>query len=437
MAAMKNLNSRWLKVVGSTLVATVLGVPTVIAQNNGQRGDDVLEQTKRAQIVAGQKVESQIRAALIEAQRLAATDPVKAVERLYETFLLLDGDNVLPESRREALKRVVKDRVRVIEAEKTRSTTEAGLRNNATAFAETRRGDEGRQSAEQADITRTLATIRELREAGKFDEAKRLSEELFRRQADVPAVRANRQTTTAADNFAEERKVRAERERKIAAADLDLKRSATPVAGDVEFPKDWAERTKNRNKSTLTAKEKSIMQALAAPVSVTFKNSRFEDVLNYIQTVTGQPIVIDKNALDEAAITYETPVSVNSKGVAVRTLLRQVLSSFNMTYVIKDETIQVVTATRAKDMMITRSYYLGDLIAGKGAGAFFFGAGAEQVQAAQNASVIMDMIQNSVDTGSWQKNGGAATITYSPATLSIVIKQSAEIHGMLGSSLVR
>jgi hypothetical protein len=430
-------SSDWVTLLGWALAAGLLGSSPAIAQAPGQRGDDLLDQARRAQAVAAQRLESQVRDALLDAQRLSARDSARAIERLRDALSLLEADSVLTERRREALKRVLKDRIRVTEAESDRAAKDAVERNESRALTDSRRSEDDRQAADQAAITQALANIRELRSAGRLEEANRLANDLANRYPASPVAQSSRRSASILEQVATQRQMRADRERRIAAVGLDVQRSATPPAGDVEYPKDWAEKTRNRTKSLnpLTAKEKAILLALNTPITVNFKNSRFEDVIEYLATLLRQPILLDRNALEEAQVTYDTLVTVNVKGLGARTLLRKILSDFGLTYVVKDETIQVVSAAKAKDMMVTRSYYLGDLIAGQGNG-FFFGAGGfDQVQTVQNIARIIEMIQTSVEPQSWQVNGGQGTISFNAATLSLVVRQSAEIHGMIGSSL--
>ena len=78
-------------------------------------------------------------------------------------------------------------------------------------------------------------------------------------------------------------------------------------------------------------------------------------------------IIIDKNALDEGQITYDTPVTCSFQTpVATRTALRAMLNNVNLTYVIRDGVIHVTNTARAKDLMVTRVYYIGDLVTGMG-----------------------------------------------------------------------
>jgi hypothetical protein len=64
-----------------------------------------------------------------------------------------------------------------------------------------------------------------------------------------------------------------------------------------------------------------------------------------------------------------------------------------------------------------------------------WGAGINAVQAAQNVNAIIDLIQTSVDPESWKKNGGQGTIVFHGPSMSLVIKNSAEVHSMIGGGL--
>jgi hypothetical protein len=44
------------------------------------------------------------------------------------------------------------------------------------------------------------------------------------------------------------------------------------------------------------------------------------------------------------------------------------------------------------------------------------------------------MIQTSVDPQSWQANGGNGSIVFNAPSMSLIIKQSAEVHALLGGS---
>ena len=107
--------------------------------------------------------------------------------------------------------------------------------------------------------------------------------------------------------------------------------------------------------------------------------------------------------------------------------------------------------------MVVRRYYVGDLLAGMGVlgtlsapqaalanagiipgGMQNFGGAAANAQSMamqkmQGVKQLIDLIQSSVDPQTWQGNGGNGTITFHAPSMSLVIKQSAEVHALLAS----
>jgi hypothetical protein len=161
--------------------------------------------------------------------------------------------------------------------------------------------------------------------------------------------------------------------------------------------------------------------------------------------------------MKDVEISYDTAVTLNVKGVTVRTVLRKILADVGMTYVIKEETIQATSAQKAKDIMVVRRYYVGDLLAGMGAlggvqngfgnpigflggfgnpGVFPVGPPVnpqlQTMQKMEGVKHLIELIQTSVEASSWQVNGGSGSVTFHAPSMSLVIKQSAEVHALLG-----
>jgi hypothetical protein len=417
---------RW----GSALGVVLVLAGSLVAQAPRGGDNELLDRARRAEAAAAQKSEGEIRDALLETQRLSATDRARAVARLKKALDLLEDDTALSESRRASLKRMLKDRIRVTE---TGAAREAD-RTDKQARDDERRTAAEKKAAEKAAVEAQIDAIRELQRQGRFTEANRQAHELARKYPSNPAVFALVRSTSSAAQVAEERGVVRDKDRRVVGVYRDVDRSGLPPKGDVEFPKNWDELSKRRLKSSgpkLTAKEKAILQALGAPISVDFKDSRFEDVIEYLQTVMGQPIIVDKASLDAAGVTYDSPVSLRIKGVSARTVLRTILSNLQLYYNVKDEVIMVTTADKARSMLVARAYPVGDLVSGGLLPLQLGGGGLDQVAMMQNAKMIIDMITSSVDPPSWQVNGGLGTISFNLPTMSLVVKNSAEVHSML------
>jgi hypothetical protein len=418
---------RPLLVGGLVLVAGLITAGPALAQSEGK--DDLLDRQKRLLEVQSQKVEADVRSALREATNVA--DPAQALEKLRALQSKLEDDTTLTAKRKETLLRVIKDRIRVTEL--------AGRSEEKTDTPQPRRKQENGKTADKEEIQQSLDTIKALRKDGKMEEANRSAKELLQKHPDSPAAQAAARTAEAAETLANLRGLRNDRGQRLSSVSRDIDRSSTPPSGDVEFPKDFRERTKNRGSGPpLTAKEKAIIKALDTPITVSFKDSRFQDVIDYLSTLINQPILLDNAALEEAKITYETPITVKVKGVTVRTLLRKILGDFGLAYMIKEQTIQVTSSLKARETMITRSYNIGDIVDTGGLDSIRFGnPGIQAAQIVQNVNAIIDLIQTSVDPESWKKNGGNGTIVFHPGTMSLVIRNSAEVHSMLGNGLLR
>jgi hypothetical protein len=150
--------------------------------------------------------------------------------------------------------------------------------------------------------------------------------------------------------------------------------------------------------------------------------------------------MIDKPALDENQLSYDTPVSFSLKNkVATRTALRAMLNQLGLTYVVRDGVLQITSLPRARDMMVTKSYYIGDLVAVSGffGGSTQYGLALDQAQLAQNVGGIVEMITSSLDPMSWQGKGGNGTIGFNIPTMSLIVRQSAEVHMMLSRELYK
>jgi len=419
---------RCLLIGGVILIAGLTTASLALAQSEGK--DDLLDRQRRLLEVQAQKVEADVRSALREATNLGPTDPALAVQKLRALQSKLEDDTALTAKRKETLLRVIKDRIRVAES--------AERADEKTEKPEKRRPPENGKAADKDEIQQSLETIKALRKDGKMEEANRSANELLRKYPDSPAAQMAARTAAAAETLTNVRGIRNDQNKRLSSLSRDIDRSATPTDGDVEFPKDFKERTKNRGRGNpLTSKEKAILKALDTPITVSFKDSRFQDIIDYLSTLINQPILLDNAALEEAKITYETPVTVKVKGVTVRTLLRKILGDFGLAYMIKEQTIQVTSALKARETMITRSYHIGDIVDTGGLDSIRFGnPGIQAATIVQNVNAIIDLIQTSVDPDSWKKNGGQGTIVFHPGTMSLVIRNSAEVHSMLSGGLL-
>jgi hypothetical protein len=427
-------------IAGIVTAGVALGQTPDMPRESGRRSSrEYLEQVRRLTEIAGQKVEADVRDALREAERLMPTDPGRAAEALKNALAQVTDDVALTPERREGLVRQLKSRLRQAEAAAAR-----GLDRTPRPPARNLRGDEDRRADDTETIRRSLETIRRLRLEGKFDDARTRADELARRYPENATVQAALRTTGTSGSVASARSQREEADRRLTGVSQELDRAATTPLGEIEFPRDWRERVKKRSApSALTDKEKAILQALDSTIQVRFKVERLEDALKYISELIGQPIVVDKAALQEAQVTYDTQTSLETpaSGLAARTVLRKLLSEFGLAYIIKDQTIEVTTTVKAQKTMVTRTYVIGDLINSSGGfggflGLRIYGPAYTQAQMAQQIKELIETIKTLGDPQSWEGPDGGSVVFHAP-TMSLIVRQTAEVHAMLGGGMAR
>jgi hypothetical protein len=60
--------------------------------------------------------------------------------------------------------------------------------------------------------------------------------------------------------------------------------------------------------------------------------------------------------------------------------------------------------------------------------------GWDEFVAARNAAMLIDLIKHTVEPASWDSAGGPGTVVYDATRRALVIRQTAEFHGVLGYS---
>jgi hypothetical protein len=375
----------------SFLSALVLAAPLA-----AQQASDPLQQARQRREVEAQRLEREIRDGRDAAYRVVRIDSEAAIKRIQALLELLEVDDALPAARRDQLTRTLKRDITLLKGVVTDRRAAASEAAARAGREEVRRTEEARRPGD----TRSA-----------FDAARGRVESMGSRAAEARDIRIQ-----VADRFSGVLK------------QVDL--SAKLPADDIEFPPDWVEKSKKRSpEQKLTPKEKELLGALKKPITLEFNGDTFSSVIEYLQKITGQTILLDKPGLDEANVTNETPITLRLPKVATRTALKRMLKDLNLTYVVKEECIYITTPARAKEFMVTRAYYIGDLL---GVADIRFGPAITQLQMIQSVGSIINTIQTQIDPDSWQANNGNGTVVFDPITMSLVIKASAEIHYMLG-----
>ncbi len=133
-------------------------------------------------------------------------------------------------------------------------------------------------------------------------------------------------------------------------------------------PQTWAAQSSSRlasgdQQTRLSAREQEIKRQLETNVEMKYQNSPLGEVLDELSAVTGVPIVVDQRALAAIRITRDTPVSksVNSR-LPLKSALNILLEDLDLTYVLKNDVLNVTSREARRTMTYSRTYRVADLV---------------------------------------------------------------------------
>jgi len=109
----------------------------------------------------------------------------------------------------------------------------------------------------------------------------------------------------------------------------------------------------------------AIEKALASTTQLDFSEAPLQEVIDYLKDAYKIEIQLDKRVLEDVNISGDTPVTINVKGISLKSALRLMLRNMQpeLAYMIKDEVLMITTPDIEDEHHVTRVYPVGDLVA--------------------------------------------------------------------------
>jgi hypothetical protein len=398
---------------------------------------DPIAKAQVARDLADQKAESQVADAIKEADKVAKVSAVRAIQQLKQEQLALDLSVAISSGKRAELAKTLQNKIDALKGVPPSPGDEA-VKADAKAAYEKALAD---MKKEVKEVNETVADVAKLTAAGKTSEAQAKANKLIAKYPDNPACIALAAKGSMADNAALAKYMTKMHEDRVLYAFNDVVRSGMPAKGDIEFPKDWQEKTKRRvQKEELSPEMKSLIDALDKPVNIPVAGQALGEAIQSLSTAIDKPIAIEEKSLQELEVDLKKPTSFNpgNRALSARTVLRGLLQTQNLTFVVKDNLIQVMTVEKARTLLVTKAYYLGDIVQGVGplnGGAIRWGPFLDYQQTMQNVNVLIDSIKAQVDPYVWKgEGGGPGSITFHFPSMSMIVRAPAEVHATLGNT---
>ncbi|MCI0742521.1 MAG: hypothetical protein L0Y72_26105 [Gemmataceae bacterium] len=415
----------------------------------------------------------------------------RAVDLLSE-YLAQVAETQLDPEKMNLLKRPIENRLNQYRTIAAQKAMEKQASNIAMKHNE---GDRVRKiSKTQEEVARLMKTYASFQREGKFEEA--LAEARKAKELDPDNVAADAAiliSTTAINQKRWDRN-KAMNEKMFVGEMSNNLGPYVNMEGPVTFDKTVHDRAKLRDggkngfmSQTRTPTERAIERRLYEPISVNFRDMPLYQVIEDLHSMTGLNIVPERDALQEANISLDMPLSLSVEKLQLKSVLNLLLQQTKLTYVIRDEVLLITTPERGKGRLRTVTYPVADLVvpvnnsptpsvysmqdalarhiassagvvaqpvsphtgpfslphgtavssqssgnAGPFASASNPMAQSPLTQASrQNQTIeglLMELIQNTVANNTWSNVGGQGTIQYFPLGMALVINQTQEVQ---------
>jgi hypothetical protein len=164
----------------------------------------------------------------------------------------------------------------------------------------------------------------------------------------------------------------------------------------------------------------TITDALNRPVVVDFVHQPLSEAIEILGSQTGVAMDIDQRALDDLGVDANTPVTLRTGPVRVRSALELMLKELDLTWVIESDALIVTTNERAEENLVVRVYPVRDLV--------WTDNGHEIVEDYQE---IIDAVTNTVDPDTWDSVGGPGSIQPLKNSGAFLVSQTWQVHERL------
>ncbi len=168
---------------------------------------------------------------------------------------------------------------------------------------------------------------------------------------------------------------------------------------------------------------------LAGPTELCFVEAPLTEVIDSLKQRHRIEIQIDTKGLEDVGIGTDSPVTVNLKGITLRSALNLMLRRLNLTWLIGDEVLIITTPEEAENRLDTKVYDVSDLVTCRD---------AHDVPC-DDYDTLIDLITSTIKPTTWNMMGGPGSID--GATLGtakvLVVSETREIQERIADLLAK
>lgn len=349
----------------------------ILLQNNstppetGDREASPLEAVDSQQQLLRQKLFREISSVQVEAQRMSATDPKGALEKLKKLRERVSDSEVAPASRKQLLTMVD----RSIDSLKqyidlNQADIELAERNQAV-----REGvalDAQRELEIQNELARLVEEFNELLDEQRYAEAELIAKQAKELAPEAEVVQSLLWQSRFVRRIQEQMAIKDQKERAFYETLTSVEESSTPF--DDSQPYRFADATEWQDLSDVRRRlgeeqrrmseaEMQIERAMNTKVDVKFEDRPLSEAMDMLSDLSGVPIVLDPVGMAAEGVTSDQPVTIRlNQQISLRSALNLILAPLRLSHVVQDEVLRITSEQTRDSNVYTKVYKVGDLV---------------------------------------------------------------------------
>ncbi|MDZ4684507.1 MAG: hypothetical protein SH850_05410 [Planctomycetaceae bacterium] len=161
-----------------------------------------------------------------------------------------------------------------------------------------------------------------------------------------------------------------------------------------------------------SALAETITARVSQPSEAAFSDTSLSDAIDFLRDYHQIAIWIDKAALQDQGIDPSTPISLELKGMTLRSVLKLMLEPHALTAIVESEVLKITTDEKARKTVVTRVYPVSDL-----------------VESPEDLLSLQEAIRTATHR-QWNADDEAlpGTMSIVPRSKSLVVRQTYAVH---------
>ncbi|MEC8557651.1 MAG: hypothetical protein VXZ82_21830, partial [Planctomycetota bacterium] len=334
----------------------------------------LLADMQAAKDIRTQALQVEIENRISSAGKIAGKNPILAKNMLKGALEFVDSATDVDATIRGQLRDKVGSQVKLVAAAEAKYLNEMQRTETVRAQADQTQRLLAQTNRREESLKQLVEQFNYLMATQRYNEANDdVAPEISRKAPDSVIADVSRVKSMTASNQALVKQAFRDREQGFIGVMTTVEQAAIPFSGDPPIvyppPEVWqalSARRKERYGSINLAggseAEGKIYQALKQQIEPDYPGTSLKAVMEDLAGELNIPIYIKTDELDLLGVDVDTPVSLTLPKVSVRSALRLILEPLELTYIVRNEVLEITSQENADSDPINKVYPVGDLV---------------------------------------------------------------------------